>query len=124
MKNPFILLGVPETADDEAIKKAYLQQVRQHPPEREPEQFQAIRLAFEAIKTRQDRLRYRLVPAGDPRNRGTGGNRLAGRNRQTSYGTAVSPSVDRKPGQARLATPLYRSFYHFRRWIPKPKSSC
>ena len=66
MKNPFILLGVPETADDEAIKKAYLQQVRQHPPEREPEQFQAIRLAFEAIKTRQDRLRYRLFQLETP----------------------------------------------------------
>ena len=66
MKNPFILLGIPETADDEAIKKAYLQQVRQHPPEREPEQFQAIRLAFEAIKTHRDRLRYRLFQLETP----------------------------------------------------------
>jgi len=66
MKNPFVLLGVPETADDEAIKKAYLQQVRQHPPEREPEQFQSIRLAFEAIKTRRDRLRYRLFQQEAP----------------------------------------------------------
>jgi len=66
MKNPFILLGVSETADDETIKKAYLQQVRQHPPEREPEQFQAIRLAFEAIKTQRDRLRYRLFQLETP----------------------------------------------------------
>jgi len=66
MKNPFVLLGVTETADDEAIKKAYLQQVRQHPPEREPEQFQAIRVAFEAIKTRRDRLRYRLFQQEAP----------------------------------------------------------
>ena len=66
MKNPFVLLGVPENADDETIKKAYLQQVRQHPPEREPEQFQAIRLAFEAIKTRRDRLRYRLFQQEAP----------------------------------------------------------
>ena len=66
MKNPYVLLGIPETADDEAIKKAYLQQVRQHPPEREPEQFQAIRLAFEAIKTRRDRLRYRLFQLETP----------------------------------------------------------
>ena len=66
MKNPFVLLGVPETADDEAIKKAYLQQVRQHPPEREPEQFQAIRVAFEAIKTHRDRLRYRLFQQEAP----------------------------------------------------------
>jgi curved DNA-binding protein CbpA len=66
MKNPFVLLGVSETADDEAIKKAYLQQVRQHPPEREPEQFQAIRVAFEAIKTHRDRLRYRLFQQEAP----------------------------------------------------------
>ena len=60
MKNPFDVLGVPETADDEAIKKAYLQKVREYPPEREPERFQVIRTAFETIKTRRDRLSYRL----------------------------------------------------------------
>ena len=60
MNNPFLLLDVPEDADDASIKKAYLQKVRQHPPEHEPEQFQAIRAAFEAIKSRRDRLRYRL----------------------------------------------------------------
>ena len=66
MKNPFVLLGVSEDADDETIKKAYLQQVRRHPPEREPDQFQAIRLAFEAVKTRRDRLCYRLFQQDPP----------------------------------------------------------
>lgn len=60
MINPFDVLGVPETADDETIKKAYLQQVREHPPEREPERFQDIRTAFETIKTHRDRLSHRL----------------------------------------------------------------
>lgn len=60
MPNPFDLLGVAETADDDAIKKAYLHRVREHPPERDPDRFQAIRAAYEAIKTRPDRLRYRL----------------------------------------------------------------
>lgn len=32
MPNPFTVLGVIETADDDTIKKAYLQQVREHPP--------------------------------------------------------------------------------------------
>jgi len=64
MPNPFIVLGVPDTADDETIKKAYLQQVRKHPPEREPQQFQAIRSAFESIKTQRDRLRYQLFNPG------------------------------------------------------------
>ncbi|HIE01112.1 MAG TPA: molecular chaperone DnaJ [Thiotrichaceae bacterium] len=60
MKTPFDLLGIPENATDEAIKKAYLQKVRQYPPERAPEQFQTIRAAFEAIKTQQQRLKYQL----------------------------------------------------------------
>jgi curved DNA-binding protein CbpA len=66
MQNPFDLLGVAEDADDDTIKKAYLQQVREHPPEREPERFQAVRTAYEAIRTRQDRLRYRLFQQETP----------------------------------------------------------
>ncbi len=66
MQNPFIVLDVAETADDDVIKKAYLQQVREHPPERDPEHFQAIRAAYETIKTRRDRLRYRLFQRQTP----------------------------------------------------------
>lgn len=66
MSNPFTILGVAETADDDAIKKAYLRQVREHPPERDPERFQAIRAAFELIKTRPDRLRHRLFGQDTP----------------------------------------------------------
>jgi curved DNA-binding protein CbpA len=66
MPNPFDLLGVAETADDDAIKKAYLQRVREHPPERDPDRFQAIRAAYEAIKTHRDRLRYRLFRQETP----------------------------------------------------------
>lgn len=60
MKTPFDILGVTENASDEAIKKAYLQKVRQYPPERSPEQFQRIRGAFEAIQNLQQRLKYQL----------------------------------------------------------------
>lgn len=66
MPNPFDLLGVAETADDDAIKKAYLHRVREYPPERDPDRFQAIRAAYEAIKTRPDRLRYRLFQQEPP----------------------------------------------------------
>ena len=66
MPNPFDLLGVAEDTSDDAIKKAYLQRVREHPPERDPERFQAIRAAFELIKTRPDRLRYRLFAQDTP----------------------------------------------------------
>jgi curved DNA-binding protein CbpA len=69
VSNPYRILGVAETADDAAIKQAYLEQVRKYPPEQQPETFQAIRSAFEMIQSRRDRLRYRLfeqtVPAID-----------------------------------------------------------
>lgn len=60
MKTPFDILGVAANASDEEIKKAYLQKVRQFPPERAPEQFQNIRTAFEAIQTQPQRLKYQL----------------------------------------------------------------
>lgn len=66
MPNPFTVLGVIETADDDTIKKAYLQQVREHPPERDAERFQTIRAAYETIKTRRDRLSYRLFQQETP----------------------------------------------------------
>ena len=59
MHNPYAVLEVAETASDAVIKKAYLQKVRAHPPERDPQQFQMIRAAFESIRSRQDRLHYR-----------------------------------------------------------------
>jgi hypothetical protein len=50
MKTPFEVLGVDETAGDEAIKRAYLQKVRST-PERDPERFQAIRAASRRWRT-------------------------------------------------------------------------
>jgi len=66
MKNPFAMLQVAETATDEDIQKAYLRQVREHPPERAPERFQEIRHAYETIKTRRDRLHYQLFHSEPP----------------------------------------------------------
>ncbi len=66
MKNPFHVLGLPEDADDEMIKKAWLRLVRQHPPERDPDRFQEIRSAYETIASRRDRLRYQLFHTSKP----------------------------------------------------------
>lgn len=67
MNNPFTLLGVAEEADDETVRKAYLEAVRRHPPEREPERFQAVRTAYETIATQRGRLKFLLfgTPAPD-----------------------------------------------------------
>jgi len=66
MPDPFTLLGVPASATDDHIKAAYLEKVKAHPPEREPERFQAIRTAYEAIRSREARLRYRLFEQHAP----------------------------------------------------------
>ena len=66
MKNPFAVLQVAETATDEDIQKAYLRQVREHPPDRAPERFQEIRRAYETIKTQRDRLQYQLFHSEPP----------------------------------------------------------
>lgn len=59
--DPFMLLGVDESADDEAIKRRYLALVRAWPPDREPEKFQALRQAYEAVSTPRQRLEWKLL---------------------------------------------------------------
>ena len=60
MKTPFAILEVEESADDAAIKAAYLKKVKQFPPERAPKEFQQVRKAFELIQTAYSREEYRL----------------------------------------------------------------
>ena len=59
--DPFAVLGVDETADDEAIKRRYLALVRAWPPDREPEKFQALRRAYEAVSGPRQRLEWKLL---------------------------------------------------------------
>jgi len=64
--NPYRVLGIPEdTADDDAIRNAWLEGVRRFPPEKEPERFARIREAYEMIRDRESR--FRLWTFGDPR---------------------------------------------------------
>lgn len=60
MKTPFEILELDESAEDEAIKKAYLAKVRDFPPERDGQAFQLIRQAYECIQTEKERIRYKL----------------------------------------------------------------
>ncbi len=66
MKNPFQVLDLPDNADDETVKKTYLRLVRQYPPDREPERFQEIRTAYEAVASKKDRLRFQLFQVAKP----------------------------------------------------------
>lgn len=60
MKTPYELLNVTADAGDAEIKRAYLQKVKDNPPERNPELFQTFHNAYEAIKDHKTRINYAL----------------------------------------------------------------
>jgi curved DNA-binding protein CbpA len=66
MRDPYLILGVPAQADDATIHAAYMAAVRACPPERDAARFQAVRTAYEAIRTRKDRLAYELFDTCTP----------------------------------------------------------
>jgi DnaJ domain len=64
MTDPYAELGLPADADDDAIRRRYLELVKQFSPERHPEKFAAIRRAYESLRDLETRLKYRLFEAG------------------------------------------------------------
>ena len=64
MTDPYDTLGLPVDADDDAIRRGYLELVRQFPPEQAPERFAAVRAAYERLRDRDTRLKHRLVEIG------------------------------------------------------------
>lgn len=55
-QNPYHILDIASNVDAAAIKRAYFIQVREHPPERDPQQFKKIRAAYEKINTPEKRI--------------------------------------------------------------------
>jgi curved DNA-binding protein CbpA len=68
MSDPYAVLGLATDAEDEAIRRRYLELVRQFSPEHHPERFAAIRAAYESLRDLDTRLRYRLFEAGKKEN--------------------------------------------------------
>jgi curved DNA-binding protein CbpA len=64
MTDPYAVLGVEPDADDETIRRRYLELVKQFPPERQPEKFAAVRGAYERLKDLDARVRHRLFEQG------------------------------------------------------------
>jgi curved DNA-binding protein CbpA len=64
MTDPYQVLGLPPESDDDAIRRRYLELVRQFPPEKHPERFAAVRQAYESLRDLNTRLRHRLFEAG------------------------------------------------------------
>lgn len=64
MTDPYAVLGLSADSDDEAIRRRYLELVKQFSPEHHPEKFAAIRSAYESLRDLDTRLRHRLFEAG------------------------------------------------------------
>jgi curved DNA-binding protein CbpA len=64
MSDPYEELGLPSDSDDEAIRRRYLELVRQFPPEHHPQRFAAIRAAYDRLRDLDTRLRQRLFEVG------------------------------------------------------------
>lgn len=67
MTTPYQLLGVSDQATDAEIKLAYLNRIKDNPPDRDQERFQQIQQAYESIKDNDSRLSYELfhLPESD-----------------------------------------------------------
>lgn len=64
MQDSYAVLGLPADSDDAAIRRRYLELVRQFTPEHSPQKFAKVRAAYESLKDLNTRLRYRLFEAG------------------------------------------------------------
>jgi curved DNA-binding protein CbpA len=64
MSDPYEVLGLAGDSDDDAIRRRYLELVKQFSPEHHPEKFAAIRSAYESLRDLDTRLRHRLFEAG------------------------------------------------------------
>jgi len=58
--DPYEVLGLDGGSDDAEIRRRYLELVRQHPPDRDPQQFAAVREAYEQLRDPEVRLRSKL----------------------------------------------------------------
>ena len=53
-------LNLSVDADDDAVRQAYLEAIRKHPPEREPEAFRRITQAHETLETEENRVAHEI----------------------------------------------------------------
>jgi len=61
---PNEILGVGANAGQEEIRNAYLNKVKEFPPDRSPEEFERIRDAYDTLRDPRKRARAMFVSAG------------------------------------------------------------
>ena len=59
--NPYLTLGVPRDADDQRIRRAYLDGIKQATPETDPVRFKVLAAAYDKIKDETSRSRCALL---------------------------------------------------------------
>ena len=59
--DPTEVLGVNQDAGEEEIRTAYVRKVKEHPPDRSPEEFERIRDAYDSLRDPRRRMRDRLL---------------------------------------------------------------
>ena len=68
--NPYLVLKVPRDADNQRIRRAYLEAVKAATPEANPTRFKEVAAAYERIKDETSRYRYELfqqeIPGESP----------------------------------------------------------
>lgn len=64
--NPYLVLGVRLDADDQTIRRAYLDAIKLAPPDLDPLRFQALNTAYEQIKNEESRHAYVLFNTSPP----------------------------------------------------------
>jgi len=64
--DPYEILGVAPDADDDVIRKAYLELVRRFSPDTDPEAFKSLSNAYEQVKDEKRRLQHYLFNKDTP----------------------------------------------------------
>ncbi len=65
VEGPSQVLGVSDEASAAEIRSAYLRKIKEHPPDRSPEEFERIRDAYEILRDPRRRVRV-LLHSEDP----------------------------------------------------------
>lgn len=60
MSDPYETLGLSRLAGEDEARRRYLQLVRESPPDRDPERFAAVRLAYDQVRDPVRRLEAQL----------------------------------------------------------------
>ncbi len=60
MTNPYAVLELSPGCSEDQIRKAYLEQVRKYPPDRDPERFAKIRDAYDQLRDPVTRIRSQV----------------------------------------------------------------